>query len=41
VYLNEDQLDLFLFLGDPADVVSEYTAVTGRSGMPPVWSFGL
>jgi alpha-D-xyloside xylohydrolase len=41
LYLNEDQLDLFLFLGDPADVVSEYTAVTGRSRMPPVWSFGL
>jgi alpha-D-xyloside xylohydrolase len=41
VYSGEDVLDLFLFLGEPADVVSEYTAVTGRSRMPPLWSFGL
>jgi alpha-D-xyloside xylohydrolase len=41
LYLGEDVLDLFLFLGEPADVVSEYTALTGRSAMPPVWSFGL
>ena len=41
LYLGEDVLDLFLFLGEPADVVSEYTAITGRSTMPPLWSFGL
>ena len=41
LYLGEDVLDLFLFLGQPAEVVSEYTRVTGRSTMPPLWSFGL
>jgi alpha-D-xyloside xylohydrolase len=41
LYLGEDVLDLFFFLGEPADVLSEYTAVTGRSAMPPLWSFGL
>jgi alpha-D-xyloside xylohydrolase len=41
LYLGEDTLDLFLFLGEPAEVVSEYTAVTGRSPIAPLWSFGL
>jgi alpha-D-xyloside xylohydrolase len=41
IYLGEDVLDLFLFLGQPKDVLSEYTAITGRSRMPPLWSFGL
>ena len=34
-------LDLFIFLGEPKEVVSEYTAITGRSPVPPLWSFGL
>ena len=34
-------MDLFVFLGEPKDVVSEYTAITGRSPVPPLWSFGL
>jgi alpha-D-xyloside xylohydrolase len=41
LYLGEDELDLFLFLGGPKEVVSEYTSVTGRATMPPLWSFGL
>ena len=40
-YLGEDVLDLFLFLGGPREVVSEYTALTGRAAEPPLWSFGL
>jgi len=34
-------MDLFVFLGQPKDVLSEYTALTGRSPVPPLWSFGL
>jgi alpha-D-xyloside xylohydrolase len=41
LYLADDVADLFLFLGEPKDVVSEYTALTGRAPMPPRWSFGL
>ena len=41
IYSGDEQLDLFVFLGPPKDVLSEYTAVTGRSPVPPVWSFGL
>lgn len=41
VYSGDESLDLFVFLGDPKDVLSEYTALTGRSPVPPTWSFGL
>jgi alpha-D-xyloside xylohydrolase len=41
LYTADEYLDLFFFLGDPKDIVSEYTALTGRSPMPPLWSFGL
>lgn len=41
IYSGEDQLDLFFFIGSPKDILSEYTAITGRSPLPPLWSFGL
>jgi alpha-D-xyloside xylohydrolase len=41
VYTADETLDLFVFLGDPKDVLSEYTALTGRSPVPPLWSFGF
>ena len=41
LYSGAESLDLFLFLGSPAEVLSEYTALTGRSPLPPLWSFGL
>lgn len=41
IYLGDDALDLFFFFGEPKDVISEYTALTGRSPLPPLWSFGL
>jgi len=41
IYSADDNFDLFVFLGDPKTVLSEYTALTGRSPMPPLWSFGL
>ncbi|XP_046554565.1 lysosomal alpha-glucosidase-like [Haliotis rubra] len=34
-------LDFYIFLGpSPADVVSQYTEMIGRSFMPPYWSMG-
>jgi alpha-D-xyloside xylohydrolase len=41
VYLGDDVLDLFFFFGSPKEVLSEYTAITGRAPVPPLWSFGL
>ena len=41
LYLDDDQLDLFVFLGDPKEILEQYTALTGRAQMPPDWSFGL
>lgn len=41
LYLDDDKLDLFIFLGNPKEILTEYTAVTGRAQMPPDWSFGL
>jgi alpha-D-xyloside xylohydrolase len=41
VYLGDDQLDLFFFFGSPKEILSEYTALTGRAPLPPLWTFGL
>jgi alpha-D-xyloside xylohydrolase len=41
LYTGDEMMDLFVFLGDPKEVLSEYTGVTGRSPVPPLWSFGL
>lgn len=41
IYTGDEFLDLFVFLGAPKDVLTEYTALTGRSPVPPLWSFGL
>jgi len=39
--LGDDQLDLFVFLGDPKEILDEYTDLTGKATMPPLWSFGF
>ena len=41
IYSGDESLDLFIFFGDPKEILSEYTALTGRSPVPPLWSFGL
>jgi alpha-D-xyloside xylohydrolase len=41
IYLGDDQLDLFFFFGSPKEILSEYTALTGRASLPPLWTFGL
>ncbi len=33
-------LDYHFFAGTPADIVDDYTAVTGRPQLPPKWAFG-
>ncbi|WBL27427.1 glycoside hydrolase family 31 protein [Zunongwangia sp. HGR-M22] len=39
--LGDDVADLFFFLGDPKDILDEYTDLTGKAAMPPLWSFGF
>ena len=39
--LGDDALDLFVFFGSPKEILDEYTKLTGKSPMPPLWSFGL
>ena len=39
--LGDDEVDLFVFLGSPKEILDEYTRLTGKSPMPPLWSFGL
>jgi alpha-D-xyloside xylohydrolase len=41
IYNGDELMDLFVFVGDPKEILSEYTALTGRSPVPPLWSFGL
>jgi alpha-D-xyloside xylohydrolase len=41
IYSGDEVMDIFVFIGEPKDLLSEYTAVTGRSPVPPLWSFGL
>jgi alpha-D-xyloside xylohydrolase len=39
--IGDDELDLFIFLGSPKEILDEYTKLTGKSPLPPLWSFGL
>lgn len=41
LYNSDNELDLFLFAGTPKEILEEYTTLTGRSPLPPLWSFGL
>ncbi len=39
--MGDDEADLFIFLGEPKDILNEYTNLTGKASMPPLWSFGF
>lgn len=40
LFMADEQLDMFIFFGEPKDILNEYTNITGKSPMPPLWSFG-
>lgn len=40
VFMGDENLDLFVFFGEPKDILDEYTDLVGKPGMPPLWSFG-
>jgi alpha-D-xyloside xylohydrolase len=41
IAVDDDYLDFFVFLGEPAEILERYTRLTGRAEAPPSWSFGL
>ena len=40
MFMGDENLDLFVFFGEPKDILDEYTDLVGKPGMPPWWSFG-
>ena len=40
MFMGDENLDLFVFFGEPKDSLDEYTDLVGKPGMPPLWSFG-
>ena len=41
MYIGDDEADLFYFIGEPKEILDEYTNLTGKAAMPPLWSFGF
>ncbi len=39
--IGDDEADLFFFIGEPKDILDEYTELTGKAPMPPLWTFGF
>lgn len=40
MFMGDENLDWFVFFGEPKDILDEYTDLVGKPGMPPLWSFG-
>ncbi|HWK60663.1 MAG TPA: glycoside hydrolase family 31 protein [Eoetvoesiella sp.] len=41
IALHDPVLDVFLFAGEPAEILNQYTALTGRAGQPGLWPMGV
>jgi alpha-D-xyloside xylohydrolase len=39
--VEDAALDLFVFAGAPAEILNQYTTLTGRAALPPLWSYGM
>ena len=40
LFMADEMFDGFIFFGHPKDILNEYTSITGKAQMPPLWSFG-
>ena len=40
LFMADEMIDFFVFFGEPKDILNEYTDITGKSPMLPLWSFG-
>jgi len=41
ITIEDMVLDMFVFAGEPAEILNQYTQLTGRSGQPILWSMGV
>jgi alpha-D-xyloside xylohydrolase len=41
IAIEDKTLDLFLFAAEPAEILNQYTQLTGRAGQPSLWSMGV
>ena len=41
VQLKDSSVDAYFFVGEPKEILRNYTALTGRSPVPPPWTFGV
>lgn len=41
VQLQNHSVDAYFFVGRPRSILEDYTALTGRSPVPPPWTFGV
>ena len=39
-FMADEKMDFFVFLGEPKDILDEYTNIKGKSPMLPLWTFG-
>ncbi|MGE4368557.1 MAG: glycoside hydrolase family 31 protein [Burkholderiaceae bacterium] len=39
--VDDPVLDVFLFVGEPPEILNQYTALTGRAGQPGLWPMGV
>ena len=40
LFMGDETMDFFVFFGEPKQILNEYTNVTGKSPMLPLWTFG-
>ncbi len=40
LFMGDETMDIFIFFGEPKEILNEYTNVTGKSPMLPLWTFG-
>jgi alpha-D-xyloside xylohydrolase len=41
VDIQAPMLDIFIFAGDPSEILNQYTALAGRAGQPGLWPMGV
>lgn len=41
IFIGEEDVDIFVIAGTPKEILEGYTEITGKSQVPPLWSFGL
>ena len=40
LFMGDEEMDFFVFFGQPKEILDAYTNVTGKSPMLPLWTFG-